>query len=669
MNRWNKAKCHLPKIKCSSCPNRKLKHLDEKAIYNHLVGKIIIGVYPILHNDNCNFLAIDFDKKCWKKDISALYSTCTKLEIPVSIEISRSGNGGHIWIFFSEEISALKARRLGTYIISETMKTGNLLDLKSYDRMFPNQDYLPEGGFGNLIALPLQKKARINVCSVFVDDNFDAFPDQWAYLSFLNKINTNDIDRIINTKSIAIPTITLNIPHKVRIIILNQIYVCKDGLPKFLYYKFIHLAAFPNPAFYIAQASRRSTHNIPRFIKCSLNLPKMFSIPTGLLDKVTEILLENKVKFTIEDNRIIGSRIQCDFIGNLSSKQEIALAEVLKYDMSVLCASTGFGKTILAIKVMSVRKVNTLILVHRIELLNQWKEKINIFSKNVEVGTIGASNLQQTLQIDIAMIQTLKNYSMKQIDHYGQIIIDECHHIAAYTFEKILKKTRAKYILGLTATPKRKDGHHPIVFMQCGEIKYKSFSKPNFDTMNVFPKAVEIIIEEKNCSLPRLLSHLAENNERNELIYKDIVSVLKRKRKPLLLTERVKHLKYLGKLLKSSCKNVIILNGKLKKKEKERISNQLKSLNSSDEFVIIATGKYIGEGFDLPILDTLLLALPISWKGTLQQYIGRVVREHKDKSSIEVYDYVDVNFEKLEKMFIKRKKAYKRLEFNINLEK
>ena len=664
-NQWNKSKCRLPKIRCHLCSNRALKPIDDEIIYNHLSGKVVIGVYPILENDKCNFLAIDFDKQCWKGDILAFYATCKKLEVPVSIEISRSGNGGHVWIFFSEEIAAIKARKLGTFLINKTMKTGNLLDMRSYDRMFPNQDYLPAGGFGNLIALPLQKKARMNDRSVFVDSSFDPFPDQWAYLSLVKKMGASEIDEIIKTKSDIEKIYSISTKGTVKVLISNQVYIYKDNLPNHLYHKFLFLAAFPNPEFYIAQASRRSTHNIPRFIDCSINLPKLFSLPSGLLEKVTEILADNNIDFLIDDNRFVGSKINCDFDGKLTQNQEKALLELLQYDMSVLCAGTGFGKTILAIKLISERKVNTLILVHRTELLNQWKEKIKIFSKGCEIGVIGGSKIQQTFQIDIAMIQTLKNYSMKQIDHYGQVIIDECHHIAAYTFEKILKKTRAKYILGLTATPKRKDGHHPIVFMQCGEVKYKSNPKPNFDQMNVYERELSTVIDDITISQPKLLSQLAQNSERNKIIVNDVLTALERNRKSLVLTERVNHLKNLEELLQDSCDNLIALKGKLSKKSKEKVRNQIKSLKKTDNFVIIATGKFIGEGFDLPILDTLFLALPISWKGTLQQYVGRIMREHEDKHSIEVYDYIDINFDKLKKMFLKRKRAYKNLGFKI----
>lgn len=665
LNRWDKTKCNLPKIKCNICSNRELKAIDDNVIYDHLAGKITIGIYPILRNDNCNFLAIDFDKKRWKEDVTAIYTTCLNLNIPTSIEISRSGNGAHLWIFFSEEISAIEARKLGNHIISETMKMGQFLDLDSYDRMFPNQDYLPEGGFGNLIALPLQKKVRKYDFSVFVSANFKAFPDQWAYLSSIKKLSLSELQHIIKNKTVQIPETIINKSTKVRITLSNQIFISKHGLPKHISYKLLQLAVFPNPEFYIAQASRRSTFKIPRFINCSENFPEVISIPTGLLNKVIEIFNDEKIKYTLADQRNLGIPLDCSFIGKLREKQEEAFTEILKHDMSILCASTGFGKTILAIKLITERKVNTLILVHRKELLVQWKEKISIYTRETDIGTFGTSKAKQTLQIDVAMIQTLKNLSMERIDQYGQIIIDECHHIAAYTFENILKKSRAKFILGMTATPIRKDGHHPIVFMQCGEIKYRTNAKLIFDSMQVFKRELNTNLNEENVSLASVISTLSQDQQRNSIICKNISEVFRRGRKILVLTERVSHLKLLQEELSANCHDIVVLKGNMKKMEKEVVKRELKELNQSDSFIIIATGRYVGEGFDFPLLDTLFLTLPISWKGTLQQYVGRIVRSHESKTSLEVYDFVDIKQERLTKMYDKRRRAYKSLGFEI----
>ncbi|MBI9032139.1 DEAD/DEAH box helicase family protein [bacterium] len=563
LNRWDKEKCNLPPMKCGSCPNRELKAIDKAVIYNHLAGNIVIGIYPILENDKCCFLAIDFDKRKWKNDIKAVHLTCRKLEIPSSIEISRSGNGAHLWIFFSEEVPAIVARKLGTHIISETRKSGKLLDLESYDRMFPNQDYLPEGGFGNLIALPLQKRARLNNCAVFVSESLEAFQDQWAYLSTIKKLKLKDIEEIISKNKLDPPVSYLSKKRVARVIFANQIFISKRGVPQNLQYKLQQLAVFPNPAYFIAQASRRSTKQIPRFINCSENLPEVISLPSGLINKIVEILDNDGIKYSIDDQRNKGYLLNCSFHGTLREKQEEALQEIIKHDMSILCASTGFGKTILAIKLICERKVNTLILVHRKEILEQWKDKLSIYMTGVEVGYLGASKNKISNQIDIAMIQTLKNFSAERIDHYGQIIFDECHHIAAYTFEKILKQSRAKYMLGMTATPVRKDGLHPIVYMQCGDIKYRSSIKLNFGSMNVFVRELKFQQPVINSSLPAQIKSLTQDETRNKVIISDIIEAFNREKKILVLTERVSHLTPLHYELTKYCKNIIVLEGKI----------------------------------------------------------------------------------------------------------
>lgn len=671
-NRWNKAKCNLPKIHCRECRNKDYETLSDNVLYDHLTGKKVVGIYPLLQNDCCNFLAIDFDKHDWKKDVNAFYQTCKKMDVPSSIEISRSGNGAHIWIFFTEEITAKIARKLGSVLISETMKMGNILGIDSYDRMFPNQDYLPAGGFGNLIALPLQKKVRELDYSVFVDHKFNVYPDQWAYLSFTNKISPREVNSIItNFANNQIPLIEVTKQNriiskqKVKITISNQIYISKLGLPYILQYKFIKLAIFSNPEFYIAQSSRRSTYNIPRFIDCGVNFPKKISIPTGLLNEVLDLLHEANITFIFDDRRNSGKQLFTKFNGVIHEKQKNAFSAIMKSDMGVLCANTGFGKTILAINMIAERKVNTLILVHRTEILDQWREKLNIFLEDTEIGVIGSSKFKQTLNIDVAMIQTLKNQPRNVIDNYGQIIIDECHHIAAYTFEKILKKSSAKYILGLTATPHRKDGHHPIVFMQCGNIIFKTSAKSTEmkKILNIRNTSIEMAVEE--LTLPKIISELYQDKERNQLIFEDVIEALRRKRNSLILTERIDHLYILEKLFEEHCKNIIVLKGGMGKKQKEKMKTKLIEPREGEQRLIIASGKYIGEGFDYPVLDTLFLSLPISWKGTLQQYVGRIMRDYKMKDSIEVFDYVDVKIDRLLKMFNKRKRAYKSLGFKV----
>ncbi len=677
INRWKKGICGIPKIKCNECNHRKFKPISDQIIFDHLSGKIVVGIYPLMTGDLTNFLAIDFDKKEWQNDVTAFMKTNISLNIPAYIERSCSGNGVHIWIFFEKPALAEQARKLVSYLLTETMKTGKMLDMQSYDRLFPNQDKMPEGGFGNLIALPLQKKARYYGNSEFVNNDFQPFPDQWTFLSMVRKMKLSELSEIIKnykTQQIKFDKSELKIENylklpkavqkgEIQLIRYNQLYISKNYLPENLYYRLIRFATFSNPEFFIAQASRRSTYNIPRFITCSENLLNCIALPRGCLNNVNELFTELDLNFRIIDKRNEGKHIDARFVGQLYLKQEDAFKELIKHETGVLCASAGFGKTIIAAHLIAERKISTLVLVHRLEILEQWKEKLSVFIKGSEIGVIGGSQKRRTGEIDIAMLQTLRNKTRDYFDRYGQIIIDECHHIAAFSFEQILKKTTAKYVLGLTATPQRKDGHHPIIFMQCGPILYKTKEKTNDLNLKLFVRNTDIKVDEKIDSIQQIYAYLFKDEKRNLMIFEDVMNCLERKRYPLILTERNEHLEILKELFKGFVNNIIILQGGMGKKQKEETKKKLNSLPESEERIIIATGKYLGEGFDNTLLDTLFLTLPISWKGILQQYVGRLFRTHQKKTSIEVYDYVDKKITRLEKMFAKRKRAYKNLGF------
>lgn len=666
-NRWNKSKCGLPDVKCSDCPNKKYIPITNDVIFNHLSGKTILGLYPLKTDNTCNFLAIDFDEKSWKDDVLAIKQTCDQLSVPAYIEISRSGNGTHLWLFFEKPMKAIRARVLGSFLILRTLQSGEMLDLKSYDRMFPSQDTLAEGGLGNLIALPLQKSARERGFSLFVNDDFEPYPDQWAYLSLIKKTTDEEIVKALDSQA-PISQIDTAIGTPVNIVFANQIFVSKLGLPKSFYYSLIQLATFPNPEFFIAQASRRTTHNIPKLIDCSSNYPNSIALPSGLLPMVVALLTKHKIVYDLHDKRNMGNEIAVQFKGTLLKNQQDAIDSIISKEMCVLSASTGFGKTIIAIKAIEARQVNTLILVHRAEILDQWVEKLKIFTNVSDIGIIGKSKNNPTLVIDVAMLQSLRNKPISDIDRYGQIIVDECHHIAAYSFESILKKSSAKYILGLTATPKRKDGLHPIINMQCGETVYKSVAHFDFMPMYAIIKEIKSDTPESPLSFPKLLNYLAKLEYRNNIIFNDVIDALEQKRKPIVLTERIEHLTILEEMFTGMCKNLIVIKGGMGKKQRTKMKELLNSIPDDEERLIIASGKYIGEGFDYPILDTLFLTLPISWKGTLQQYIGRIMRNHRDKDSIEVYDYVDVGLPRLVSMYQKRRRAYSNLGFTLEQE-
>ena len=506
---WNK---HVidPKTKKKICSELcKLLPLTDKAIAEHLSGKRIIGTYPLLPDDSCILLAIDFDKSTWNKDCIAFLETCDELSVPAYLERSRSGAGGHIWIFFERSIPAFLARKLGTYIITRTKERHYQLSFDSYDRLFPNQDTMPKGGFGNLIALPLQADSVKLGNSVFIDRDFQPIDDQWGLLTSVTKINQTKIEAIIrqaglqdvimpvleasdneeSTEPWKIPpsgkpqdnTLKGPLPEQAEIVMSNMLYLEKQGFSAAALNKIMRLAAFQNPEFYRAQALRLSTHDKPRIICCADDHPQHIALPRGCLSSLQELLKLNKLSLNIKDERFSGKPIETKFRGTLRPEQEKAAEAVLSGDNGILCASTAFGKTVVGAYIIAKRKVNTLILVHRAQLIDQWHERLKEFldlpDKNI--GQLGGGKKKLTGMVDIATIQSLNRSGIvsNSIADYGQVIIDECHHLPAFSFEQVIKQTKAKYVLGLTATLIRKDGHHPIVMMHCGAVVFRDVLK------------------------------------------------------------------------------------------------------------------------------------------------------------------------------------------------
>jgi superfamily II DNA or RNA helicase len=694
-NEWRPGICEKPRIKCANCGNRSLIPVSDAVIYSHLAGEKTIGVYPLLPDDTCYFLAVDFDKAEWREDAKAFVQSCRELDVPIALEISRSGNGAHAWIFFKTAVSARDARRLGTAIISHTCSRTRQLSLTSYDRLFPNQDTLPKGGFGNLIALPLQKKPRDVGNSVFVDDNLRVYPDQWAFLASVEPMSPMDIEAailhatgpthpldvtFIDEEDLATPwkrpvadkaTLTGPLPDALTITLANLVYFEKTQLTQPLTNRLIRLAAFQNPEFYRAQAMRMSVWDKPRVIGCAENFPQHIALPRGCLDAAQELLQRNRVRCDIHDERTNGTPVDVEFAGTLRPDQEDAVAAMLPHDIGVLCAPTASGKTVTGAAIIARRRVNTLILVHRTELLRQWQVRLNAFLDIEQgvVGTIGGGKRKPTGKIDIAVMQSLsrKGEVDALVEGYGQVIVDECHHVGAVSFDAILKCVKARYILGLTATPIRRDGQQPIIFMQCGPIRHTAAPPASVPhDLEVIPRTVP-----KPTSLPdnvgiqEIFRTVAEDQERTTAIADETQRAVEDGRKVLVLTERTDHLENIRRSLEKHNLEPFVLHGRMSKKQRANLIAELDALPPDSPRILLATGRLVGEGFDHPPLDTLVLAMPVSWKGTLQQYVGRLHREHAAKTNVRIIDFVDTAHPALLRMWEKRQRGYHAMGYRI----
>jgi hypothetical protein len=704
-NEWIRGICNKGTIKCGECENRKFSPLTNEITRKHLDGEVTIGVYPLMKDETCWFLAVDFDGQSWQDDVLAFLSMCKKNNVPAALERSRSGNGGHVWIFFSEPVSAALARQMGSYLITLTMSHRHELDMKSYDRIFPNQDTLPKGGFGSLIALPLQKDPMNKGNSVFINEKFVPYTDQWDYLSKNKKLSLNEVQIIVTdaerTRNVmgaflseadeeirpwekhtsnrkSFQKLACKLPSEIHMVIANRIYINKSGLPSQLINQIKRLAAFQNPEFYKKQRMRLSTALTPRIISCSEDIQSYITIPRGCLEDLEKLLTLNNIAFNLKDKRFNGNDINYNFYGKLTEEQEKACNKLLKQEFGVFVAPPGVGKTVLGINLLVSRKVNTLILVHRKPLLEQWRTQIASFLQLPikEIGQIGGGRDKSTNIIDVAMIQRLdkKEGVDKRIKNYGHIIIDECHHVSAFSFEKVMMEANAKYITGLTATPYRRDGHDPIISMQCGPIRYRIIRNKHVDSKPLRHKLIKKITA-FSCSfnnedkIHTLWPQLIANEERNQMIFNDILKALEEKQSPIVLTERKEHLEILKQKLESFVKNIIILHGGMRAKTRKEMMAMLTNIHDSEERLILATGQYIGEGFDDPRLDTLFLAMPFSFSGKMIQYAGRLHRLHPGKAETKIYDYVDENIPVLSKMYRRRLKAYRALGYEESISK
>jgi len=634
--------------------------INDFVIQQHLEGKIRMGTYAVKNQSICSFLAIDLDKSSFITDARAIYEVCKNMNIMPCFELSKSGNGIHIWFFFLEDIRARDARILGDLIITRAMDISDGIDMKSYDRLFPNQDYVSPDALGNLIALPLHYGSRSEGKTVFIDiETMQPYVDQWGVLQNVEKILPQKVHRLIAdyarlTESTSLMPWEMKqeqlvLPKSIHLILYDAIYIEKVLLSKTLLNLLKRMASFYNPEFFMRQRQRLSTFNTPRVVSTYDINERYIILPRGLYAKLKSFFKKHKVHISVEDKRLKSKMPKQAFFLTLREEQEKSKSKILKNDYALLIAPPGFGKTAVAASVISERRVATLILVHKTVLLEQWSKRLSEYYKIdiKSIGILGKGKKKLNGELDVATLQSLKNRP-ELIENYSQIIIDEAHHMPAVSFEIPLKRFKGKYVLGLSATPKRKDGMEAIMYLQCGDVVHESVRK---STMKHTLKTISTQYETFLDHFTMMLGEITEDEIRNRQIIDEILRLPDRK--ILVLSERVEHLNILWHMLEAKGMDAVLLYGGLKTKEK-RIQFE-KTENAS---IILSTSSYIGEGIDIGHLDTIVFTMPISYPERIIQYLGRIGREGQKCLAI---DFVDTSVPMLKSSFNKRMNGYKKM--------
>lgn len=698
-NEWVHGVCEKPRVKCSDCPNQNFPPLDHSAIHSHLTGRHTIGTYAILKDDSCIFLAADFDGDGWMQDIEAYRRAAEQMGISVGIERSRSGNGGHAWIFFAHPFPAVLGRRLGTLIVARASSFHQGMKLSTYDRFFPNQDMCPKGGFGNLIALPLQQEPRKSGHTLFLDEKFEPVSDQWTYLVSLQKVDLAELQRLLETScshekdSEPTESVSLNfdeaalnvIPQAIRrgdfkgtlkLLRNSQITIPLSDVPTGLGAALKRLGTIANPLFYEKQRLRFPTINIPRFIFCGEEHDDKLVLPRGTLHDIEKLVSKAGGKVSIIDRRPAPATADLSFIGTLTATQSAAVDAMLGHEEGVLVAPPGAGKTVMACAAIARRRTPTLILVHRKQLLDQWFDRLQKFlglSKN-EIHVLGKARYPDA-PVALGMFPTLARSEFPEalLAKYGHVIIDECHHVPAASFEAALKRCTARYILGLTATPNRKDGLQKILFLQCGPIRHRidlDHSEEQSRTVFVREFSLRLPAEKDRLPIHQIWEHLIQSGERNRAIASDVAAAFEEQRFCALLSDRKEHLNAIESLLREKWpeESICRIDGSTNQKLRTAILDNLRSKAVERRpFALLATASLLGEGFDMPELDTLFLAMPISFKGRLIQYAGRLHRFSEKKKSVRIYDYVEPDHPLTAQMYRKRTAAYREMGYSIQI--
>ena len=655
--------------------------LSDEAIERHLRGHESIGVYPLLTDDSCWFLACDLDGKNWPLDALALLDAAGGRGIPTALERSRSGAGAHVWTFFAEPIAASTARRLGALLLREAMSRRAELDLASYDRLFPNQDFLPAKGFGNLIALPLQGRCRAEGTNVFLDPaTLEPWPDQWAFLNSLERVSSKQVECLLDEhKEVAFGAEALSprrtpqrderLPKEIRGKLGAALAIARADIPPSLMAELKHLASLHNPLFYERQRLRLSTHQTPRLIRCYEEDITHLHLPRGLLAQVGGAVAKMGSRLVVDDRRPVHAPLPLDFKGELTSLQQGVVTAMRAHDDGVLVAPPGTGKTVIACALIAERKRPTLVLAHSKPLLDQWRSQLQALLglESKQIGQLGGGRRKRTRIVGLAMIQSLKAIVDLEsfFSDYGLVVVDECHHLPAVSFEAAVRRAPIRHCLGLTATPYRRDGLQEIVTMQCGPIRHQIATSPASEI------ELQLVVCETELALPggadtpihEVFRQLVEDEERNARVCDDVLAAVTEGRRCLVLSQWKQHCERLAETIRSRGVSPVVLDGDLGKRARVEILKRIESTPAGEDLVVVATGQYLGEGFDCPKLDTLFLAFPISFKGRLVQYTGRLMRSHEGKANVRVNDYADLHVPVLRAMHARRLRTYKSLGF------
>ena len=723
------------KVKCQECPTKDYKELKISVMLEHLKGtkencSDVIGLYPLFPDGTCWFLVFDFDNhdedaapsKDWEQEVDALRAICLSVGIDALVERSRSGRGAHVWIFFSEAIQAAKVRRFGEALLAKGADSVSLKSFRYYDRMMPMQDCLPEGTLGNLIALPLQGQALRKCNSAFVDEYWRPYKNQWSKLLNTRKLSEVEMEAYIRLWCPEDNTMKMFQSDKVdvqedrnlllfgmspkpsaqyfknddangpiKIILADGIYIDKRNMKPRLQNAIRRLAAYSNPQFFQNLALGFSTRETPRIVYDGYDEGDYIVLPRGCSEELKRHLSDADIPYDIMDKRQEGRQIDVSFNGELYPEQKIAAEHLLSCDMGMLAAATAFGKTVIGANMIAHRKVNTLVLVHTAEIMNNWVWDLEKFltineelptyttpkgrvkQRDAFIGTFSSQKKAVTGIIDIAMIGSLgkEDEINPMVRDYGMIIVDECHHAAAATFENVLRASAAKYVYGMSATVKRGDKQERKLLMQMGPIRHRYTAKERAIKQGighyVYPRITRMI--DLSPSDDRHISelyHMIVGNElRNMQIVADAVDCVKKGRTPVVMTKYREHAENLYILLKGAADHVFLLQGGKSLKARAELREKMAAVGQEESMIMVATAQYIGEGFNYPRLDTMMLAMPISFEGNVEQYAGRLNRDYDGKKDVIIFDYIDQHIPVLERMYHRRLRTYKKIGFEV----